>query len=83
MWVGFDTLESTWPYRISYPIFIANASEWRNPATERNSQLLVRAGDPFTYATTCVVFVVVALLASYLPARRAMRVDPITTLREE
>ncbi|HEX3800128.1 MAG TPA: VWA domain-containing protein [Verrucomicrobiae bacterium] len=47
LWVGFDTLESTWPYRISYPIFIANAVEWLNPATERNSQLLVHAGDPF------------------------------------
>ncbi len=47
LWVGFDTLESTWPYRISYPIFIANAAEWLNPATERNRQLLVRAGDPF------------------------------------
>ena len=47
LWVGFDTLESTWPYRISYPIFVANAVEWLNPATERNSQLLVRAGDPF------------------------------------
>lgn len=47
LWVGFDTLESTWPYRISFPIFVANAAEWLNPATERNSQLLVRAGDPF------------------------------------
>ncbi len=47
LWVGFDTLESTWPYRISYPIFVANAAEWLNPATERNSQLLVHAGDPF------------------------------------
>jgi Ca-activated chloride channel family protein len=49
LWIGFDTLESTWPYRISYPIFIANAAEWLNPATERNHQLLVRAGDPFRY----------------------------------
>jgi hypothetical protein len=47
IWVGFDSLESTWPYRISFPIFIANAAEWLNPATERNKQLLVRAGDPF------------------------------------
>lgn len=47
LWVGFDTLESTWPYRVSFPIFVANAAEWLNPATERNSQLLVHAGDPF------------------------------------
>jgi putative ABC transport system permease protein len=43
----------------------------------------VRASDPFTYATTCVVFLAIAILASYLPARRAMKVDPIVALREE
>jgi hypothetical protein len=47
LWIGFDTLESTWPYRISYPIFIANAVEWLNPASERSGQLLVHASDPF------------------------------------
>jgi putative ABC transport system permease protein len=43
----------------------------------------VSASDPLTYAATCAVFIGVALLASYLPARRAMRVDPMTVLREE
>jgi len=43
----------------------------------------VRASDPFTYVTTCAVFIAIAMLASYLPARRAMRVDPMVALREE
>jgi Ca-activated chloride channel homolog len=50
VWVGFDALESDWPLRISFPIFIANASDWLNPANARNSQLLVHAGDPFRFS---------------------------------
>jgi Ca-activated chloride channel family protein len=47
LWVGFDVLESNWPLRFSFPMFIQNAVEWLNPATELNSELLVHAGDPF------------------------------------
>jgi ABC-type antimicrobial peptide transport system permease subunit len=37
--------------------------------------------DPLTFAAAPMVFLVVALLASWLPARRATRVSPIETLR--
>jgi Ca-activated chloride channel homolog len=47
VWVGFDVLDSNWPMRVSFPIFIANAVEWLNPAGVKASQLLVHAGDPF------------------------------------
>ena len=47
IWIGFDVLASNWPLRVSFPIFIANAVEWLDPANARNSQLLVKAGDPF------------------------------------
>ncbi|HWY73984.1 MAG TPA: BatA and WFA domain-containing protein [Verrucomicrobiae bacterium] len=47
VWVGFDSLESYWPYRFSFPIFIQNAVDWLNPANAKNSQLLVHAGDAF------------------------------------
>jgi hypothetical protein len=47
VWVGFDPLQSTWPLRISFPIFIANAVDWLNPAAMQSGRLLVRSGDPF------------------------------------
>lgn len=50
VWVGFDVLQSDWPLRISFPVFIANAVEWLNPASANASQLSVRAGDPFRLA---------------------------------
>jgi len=39
--------------------------------------------DPVTFAVAPVVLVVAALLASWLPARRATRVNPLTALRAE
>jgi putative ABC transport system permease protein len=39
--------------------------------------------DPFTFATVVLLMMAVVLLASWIPARRAMRVNPIIALRYE
>jgi Ca-activated chloride channel homolog len=50
IWMAFDTLQSTWPLRVSFPIFIANAIDWLNPASEKAASLAVKAGDPLRVA---------------------------------
>jgi ABC-type antimicrobial peptide transport system permease subunit len=43
----------------------------------------VRPSDPLTFVVVALIVTAAATLATWLPARRAARVDPMTALRQE
>jgi len=43
----------------------------------------VKPTDPATFAVVAILFLLIAALASWMPARRAAGLDPLEALREE
>jgi putative ABC transport system permease protein len=56
---------------------------WMGTGLMRTLLFDVSATDPATFAATTAMLVAAAALASWIPARRASKVDPIRTLRDE
>ncbi|HEX9373996.1 MAG TPA: hypothetical protein VF897_23490, partial [Roseiflexaceae bacterium] len=59
------------------------AAAWLISRTLQSLLFNVPARDVVSFTLSALVLAGVTLLASYLPARRAARVDPISTLRAE
>jgi len=74
VWLAFDTLQSTWPLRVSFPIFIANAMDWLNPLASRAAQLQIKAGSPFRLAVRDAVRQAEIVLPDH--SRRKVEIDP-------
>jgi len=64
-------------------VVIGTAGAWGLSRFLREQLFQVSATDPFTYAAVALLLGGVALLACWMPARRAARVDPMAALRYE
>ena len=64
-------------------VVIGLAGAWLLSSSMTSLLFNVKPTDPIVYVGVALVLVAVALLASYLPARRASRIDPLIALREE
>ena len=62
-------------------IAIGMAGSWLLTGTLKTMLFEVSPIDPIVLALTCAAVLLVTALASYVPARRALRVDPMIALR--
>ncbi|HWA86444.1 MAG TPA: ABC transporter permease [Opitutus sp.] len=73
--------QGLWKAGIGLAIGLVGA--WLLSRTMTGLLFQVKATDPVVYVAVALVLLAVAVLASWLPARRAARIDPIRALREE
>src|SRR4030095_6570895 len=68
---------------VALGIVIGLAGAWALTRVLTTLLYEVKPTDPFTFLAVPLLLITVAILACWLPARRAARVDPITALRYE
>jgi hypothetical protein len=76
IWIGFDTLQSNWPQRTAYPVFMYNAMEWLNPFSAGAEPFMVGAGQPFRFGLKTAVDAAELTLPGGTPMR--LPLDPGT-----
>ena len=64
-------------------VALGTATAWALTRAMTHLLAEINASDPVTYITVAIILAAVALLACYIPARRAMRVNPMIALRYE
>jgi ABC-type antimicrobial peptide transport system permease subunit len=79
--VGMVLRQSLWPVLAGIGAG-AMASYWTNRLLA-DSLFQVQPGDPLVLAAIATVLLAVAVVASWLPARRAASIDPLIALRED
>lgn len=64
-------------------VMVGGVGAWTAARLLENSLFGVRPGDPTTLATAVLLLMLVALPASWVPARRAGAIEPVETLKQE
>lgn len=50
VWVGFDTLESTWLKEFTFPIFATNVTHWLDASRKESELLTLQSGEPLQFS---------------------------------